>query len=318
MGCLAAYLEAMRILHLTDTHLGVRQQVRGAPAGWSRADDHMAAFDAALRPALRGEVDLVVHSGDLFDRSRPPPRAVALAAERLLSVVTRVPVVLMAGNHDRRGLKRWLPHPDPNLHVIDRPTRVVVGSVALAVVPFVRDADAWAAAAQIATGGGADLLVAHQAVHGARVPGFTFGVGAQRDTLGAHHLPPGTRWVMCGHLHPRQVTALGEAWVVQPGSTERTHFSERGQVKGAAVWTLGRQIRHHFLDLPSRPMVRVSRSSHLPRVQPGTLVRADNPALEDRAMARGGWLWGQPTDLQRSGPQPRPRRSTSRQLALWS
>jgi DNA repair exonuclease SbcCD nuclease subunit len=58
----------MRILHVTDTHLGTEAWYRGSPAGWSRAGDHMATFRAAVGPALREEVDLVVHSGDVFNR----------------------------------------------------------------------------------------------------------------------------------------------------------------------------------------------------------------------------------------------------------
>ena len=55
----------MRILHLSDTHLGLAGRVRGAPPGYQRADDHLAALRAALAPALAGQIDLVLHTGDL-------------------------------------------------------------------------------------------------------------------------------------------------------------------------------------------------------------------------------------------------------------
>lgn len=291
----------MRLLHVTDTHLGARQVVRGAPRGWSRADDHHAALEAALGAALRDEVDVVVHSGDLFDRSRPPARAVQRAGALLLEVARRVPVVIVPGNHDRRGLRRWLPQVHPGLHVHDTPTAVDVAGVRLALVPFVRDADGWAHAARRAWGGGADLLVCHQAVDGARVPGLTFRAGVQRDTLGARHLPPGCRHVLCGHIHPRQVTRVGEAEVVQPGSSERTAFSEHDQVKGWAVWTLERSVSWQWVDGATRPMVEVDSEAAVAAVTPGALVRA-RPELEDAVLARGGWLWGLPARPRRPRP----------------
>ncbi|MSP54769.1 MAG: hypothetical protein EXR69_04060 [Myxococcales bacterium] len=67
----------MRILHVTDSHLGIRWHFRGAPTGWSRADDHLLSFKAALAnatDAVFDRVDAVIHSGDLFDRSHPPRR----------------------------------------------------------------------------------------------------------------------------------------------------------------------------------------------------------------------------------------------------
>lgn len=298
----------MRLLHLTDTHLGARWYVRGAPRGWSREQDHLASMRAALAPALDGAVDLVVHTGDLFDRSRPPARAVQQAVDLLLAAARRVPVVLLAGNHDRQGLRPHLPLLTPGLHVVDQAQRVVVAGLALAVVPFLADAAGWAHAARRATGPGVDLLLCHQAVDGCRVPGFTFRAGAQRDTLGAAHVPPGVRHVLCGHLHPRQVVPLGEATVVMPGSTERTAFSERDQPKGYALWDLDRTVRWRFVDLPTRPLATVHTPADLARVTAGTLVRAASAALEQQALVRGGWLVGSPDAVPR--PRPPQRQAT--------
>ncbi len=41
----------MRILHLTDTHLGAWWRVHGAPPGWSRAGDHQLGLQRALGAA---------------------------------------------------------------------------------------------------------------------------------------------------------------------------------------------------------------------------------------------------------------------------
>ena len=59
----------MLSLHVTDTRRGAKLFVRGAPPGWTRSDDHHTALRTALGPAVRDEVDRVVHAGDLFDHS---------------------------------------------------------------------------------------------------------------------------------------------------------------------------------------------------------------------------------------------------------
>lgn len=308
----------MRLLHVTDTHLGMVRRVRGGPPGWQRSDDHYEALRTALLPALRGEVDAVVHSGDLFNRSRPPARDVVRGAELLVAAARACPVVVLPGNHDRRGLIRYLPHALPSLHVCDAPARVEVAGVALGIVPFFRAADTWAEAARQVCAPGVDLLVAHQAFDGARVPGLTFRVDRQRDTIGARHLPPGVRHVLCGHIHPRQVTVVGEAEVVQPGSTERTAFSERAQTKGYAIWTLERTVGWRFVDLPARPMVRVDGAADLAGIAPGALVRLCTDDVDERAVqARGGWLVGPPPDWV-PAPRPDPQQAPAgEQLALF-
>ena len=294
----------MRILHLTDTHIGSVMHVLGGPSGWSREADHLSAMEAALQPALRGEVDLVVHSGDLYNRSRPSPKAMRGATRLLRQVARQVPVVLMPGNHDRRGIKRSLPMGAPGLHVFDEPAVFRYRGVRLGIMPFRRQPARWAAEAAALD---CEVLVAHQAFDGARVPGFTFRVGAQGDTLGKRHLPPRLRWVMCGHIHPRQVTTLGDAQVVQPGSTERTSFSEADETKGYAVWEFGRQVGFHFVDLPARPMCMARSRAQLTGLSPGTLVHTDLPPRE---LVERGLLV-----VARRQRAPRP---VSQQAALFS
>ena len=277
----------MRILQLSDTHLGVRSRPpTGAPPGWSRADDHRLAFDRAL--ALADSVDVVVHTGDLFDRSRPPRKAAEEAIQALAAIARRVPVIVLRGNHDRRGLHRNIP-PLPGLRVVDTAERIEIGGFVIGAVPHFYSADGWAAAARVAEG--ADLLIAHQSFDGSRVPGFRFRVGTPHETVGEHHLPAGVRTIATGHLHPRQVVRLGDATIVHCGSTERTSFTEREQTKGVVRWSFGAAAEWDMIDLPSRPMAVVAVPSDLTRVAPGTLVRAADPELEREAGARGGWVY---------------------------
>jgi exonuclease SbcD len=85
----------MRILHTSDWHLGRSFHREGMLDAQSAFVDHVVDVVAAER------VDLVVVSGDVFDRALPPVDAVELASDALRRLLSaRVRVVMTSGNHD--------------------------------------------------------------------------------------------------------------------------------------------------------------------------------------------------------------------------
>jgi DNA repair exonuclease SbcCD nuclease subunit len=270
----------IKVLVLADTHLGFDLPSRPRVDRRRRGPDFFASTRRALEPALAGEVDLVVHGGDLLFRSKVRPGLVAQALEPLLEVADRgVPVVLVPGNHERSALPYPLLAVHEHLHVLDRPrtvrldlagTRVAVGGFpcerdeicerfrALVSKCGLREADA-----------AIRLLCLHQTVEGARVEGHTFRSG--RDVVRGCDIPTGVAAVLCGHIHRAQVLyrdlagrALG-APVFYPGSAERTSLAEREEAKGYLILELsadaqtgGRVVGHVFHELPVRPMVSAS------------------------------------------------------------
>ena len=66
----------VRVLLLADTHLGFDLPVNPRVNRRRRGHDFLANYATALRPAINGEVELVVHGGDVFNRSRPPSSVV--------------------------------------------------------------------------------------------------------------------------------------------------------------------------------------------------------------------------------------------------
>ncbi|GDX83368.1 hypothetical protein LBMAG42_51790 [Deltaproteobacteria bacterium] len=290
----------MRVLHLSDTHLGVDRWFRGAPTEWSRADDHLAAMRRALAPAFAGEVDVVLHTGDVFDRSRPHPRVIAAALELFTEVARIVPLLLMPGNHDRHGLSWHFSALPAGLTVVDKPCALQLAGLRLAAVPFLRDPAVWAAAAAASCAEGVDLLLAHQCFDGSTVPGFVFRPGEQPDTLGVQHLPRGGPVVLNGHIHTPQELRLGDTRVIHVGSTERTSFIERAEPKGALVWHAdGGHV--HRVDTAPRPMVIVRGPGDLRTVEPEALVALGREArtleMEAEVASRGGWVasWPKPS-----------------------
>jgi exonuclease SbcD len=79
----------IRILLLADTHLGFDLPFRPRIQRRRRGPDFFANFRRALLPALHGEVDAVVHGGDLLYRSKVPPRLVEMALEPLRQVADK-------------------------------------------------------------------------------------------------------------------------------------------------------------------------------------------------------------------------------------
>jgi DNA repair exonuclease SbcCD nuclease subunit len=277
MGTNAAFdnrSSSLRVLLVADTHIGFDLPLRPRVERRRRGHDFVANFQRALQPALRGEVDLVLHGGDLFDRSRVPPALVELAMEPLVRVAeTGTPVYVVPGNHERARIPLHLWSAHPNLHIFHEPRsflhRGPGGSVALVGFPFARRIrDRFAELLRKASAGipSADytLLCMHQTVEGSQVgPGdFTFRRG--RDIIPGRDLPAGFDAVLSGHIHRPQMLTQDlaarrlAAPVIYPGSVERTSFAERDEDKGYAVVTLGppgEPIQVDFCSLPARPMV---------------------------------------------------------------
>src|SRR5579872_2458738 len=94
----------MRLVHLSDLHLGFRQYQRQTPAGINQREADVAgAFKAAIDKTISLEPDLVLIAGDLFHTVRPSNPAILhafLQFGRLQKSLPRAAIVLIAGNHD--------------------------------------------------------------------------------------------------------------------------------------------------------------------------------------------------------------------------
>ncbi|XHM65352.1 exonuclease SbcCD subunit D [Streptomyces nigra] len=83
-----------RVFHTSDWHLG-RQIGR-----YRRDAEVDAVLDEIIDIADEFAPDLIVHSGDLFDSSRPGLDDIRRAAQALRRLGAIAPVVVVAGNHD--------------------------------------------------------------------------------------------------------------------------------------------------------------------------------------------------------------------------
>ena len=84
----------MRILHTSDWHVGKRL------GRHDRMDEFREVLTEVERIADERDVDLVLVSGDIWDRPSPPMDALALGLQTLVRLGEHRPVVAVAGNHD--------------------------------------------------------------------------------------------------------------------------------------------------------------------------------------------------------------------------
>jgi exonuclease SbcD len=94
----------VRLAHLADPHLGVRQYHRQTPSGINQREADVArAFRLAVDGVIAARPDAVAIAGDLFHSVRPTNAAIVFAFkqfQRLREALPDAPIVLVAGNHD--------------------------------------------------------------------------------------------------------------------------------------------------------------------------------------------------------------------------
>jgi len=246
----------VRILHTSDWHLG---------RSFHREDllGHQAAFvDHLLEVVAAEEVDVVVVSGDVYDRALPHVDAVALADETFARLAaSRARVVVSSGNHDsaqRLGFGSRLMDA-AGVFVRTDPasvgTPVVLaddhGDVAIHALPYL-DPSAlhgpWglgarsheAALAQAMSRVRADLsarpastrsvVLAHAFVAGATPSESERDISVGGVSRVATSVFDGIDYTALGHLHGRHVLADGLRY---SGSPLAYSFSEADHVKGS-------------------------------------------------------------------------------------
>jgi exonuclease SbcD len=95
----------VRLVHISDLHLGFRQYHRLTQSGINQREADVAnAFRAAIDRIIALEPDVVLFGGDIFHTVRPMNPAIIHAFNQLARLTQALPnavVVMVAGNHDR-------------------------------------------------------------------------------------------------------------------------------------------------------------------------------------------------------------------------
>jgi exonuclease SbcD len=304
----------VRIVHTSDWHVGRRWK------GIQRLDELEAVLDHLAAFIERESIDLILHTGDVFESRNPPAEAEQLV-NRFLVRVGRAGahMLVIAGNHDDplRLDARSLLTEFVNVQILGRPrpaarggTRIIETrrgeKAVVAALPFASPG-AWVSALDLAgEEAGArsqyarmfelavrdlcaafrpdavNLLMAHTHLEGA-----LFGDSERRVHIGAdwaaspQALPSTASYIALGHLHkPQPVAGPVPAWYA--GSLLQMDFGEAGEEKSFIVVTAS----------PGEPAKPAS-IEHVP-YQGGLPLHDLRTSLEELEAAaanyRTGWL----------------------------
>ncbi len=279
--------EKIKILFLADTHLGFDFPLKPRIKRRRRGPDFINNYKFALKAAVEQKVDLIVHGGDMFYRSRVHPNIVTMAFEPLIKVAEKnIPIFLVPGNHERSWIPASIFDTHPLIHIFEKPRTYFLNikgtKLALAGFPNVRynirekfnnlvqQTNFQYKASDVR------LLCLHQIVEGAQIgiQNYTFRKG--EDIIQGRDIPGCFNGILSGHIHRWQVLTSDlkgnplAAPVLYPGAIERTSFVERLEKKGYLIINLivkkdqeKTKLTWEFIELPARPMHVISIDSNL-------------------------------------------------------
>jgi exonuclease SbcD len=272
----------IKIIFFSDTHLGFDLPVQPRIERRRRGYDFFSNYLHILDTAVAEKVDLIVHGGDMFFRSKVPTLVVDKAFDPLVEVANAgIPIYLVPGNHERSRFPGhlWLAH--KSIHVFDKPKtyHIKVGdtSIALSGFPFARKVKQGFQTLLYQTRyqeKKADIcfLCVHQTFEGAKVGPSDFTFRAGPDNIPGAEVPEGFTAVLSGHIHRSQCLTHTldhrphPAPVIYSGSIERTSFAERFEEKYYVIIKIDPSLSNsnpiiEFHPLRTRPMVKIEIST---------------------------------------------------------
>ncbi len=203
---------------MADTHLGYRQY------GLSeREDDFLEVFDDIIEETVKERPDFVVHSGDLFEYSRPPTKALLNAQKGILRLKNeKIPIYATAGNHDIVMRKNALPpqilYKDFGLKLISpknpyyQEGHVFIGGAPYASKYNSKDLiDRLEKIEKASQNHKKRILVLHQGIDLYLPYEYEIKIG---------DIPKTFNYCAFGHIHERIVDDFGVGKLAYPGSTE--------------------------------------------------------------------------------------------------
>jgi len=250
----------MKILHVSDTHLGYSAYRKIADNGLNQRElDVYESFAGFIDYALDIMPDLIIHSGDLFDSVRPTNRAITFALIQLLRISRAgIPFVVISGNHETPKLRetgsvfRIIEHLD-HIYPIYKGEYETLDfkDIKLHCIPQTPHGEQLQEALGHVTSdpGMRNILILHVGILGMKE--FRMG-DFNEHIIPKIALPADMDYIALGHYHGGvQVTENA----FYAGSTERLSFKEEKDTKGFWKITLDETRDMQFIPLDTRDMV---------------------------------------------------------------
>jgi DNA repair protein SbcD/Mre11 len=214
----------MQFVHLADTHLGFRQY--GLIA---RENDFYNGFNDIIEKIISERPDFVLHSGDLFESSKPPIRALLTVQNGFTQLKNAgIPIYAIAGNHDIVMRKNVIPphklYQDFGLKLIDlKKTNFIHEDLLITGVPYLSKSytqiikERLSELSNLAETHKKSILLLHQSVD--RYLPFD-------PEIGIGDIPDNFNYYAFGHIHERIIDDFGKGKLAYPGSTEIWRIDE--------------------------------------------------------------------------------------------
>jgi DNA repair exonuclease SbcCD nuclease subunit len=214
----------------------------------SRLEDQLNVQDEIFRFSVENSIDLLVHTGDLFEELSQK-----IDKEVFLSVFSKfvdfskkkIPVILLAGNHDQltktdAGLHILEPFKEiKNLVVIDRTTVETIDNIDLCFIPYKRNnfLDEVKTVINLSVSKNRYLFT-HQGVSGAKIGSRDYII--KDSILKTDFFPKEFTAIFNGHYHKAQM--LLDNFVIV-GSPLQKDFGERLDQKGFWVVDTNKSLK---------------------------------------------------------------------------
>ena len=274
----------MRIVHLSDTHIGKRRyNLNSSPR------DFYEAFREAFEIALSYEPDVIIHSGDLFDNPYPLNFTKRRIIEDLVDFSRSAPILMVAGNHDYADVDGLSPvgflgivsgnivnaeYRDILSGEGPQPIRVDMKGARFFLIPFIRDRQILREVVDAALddlSDGLNFVVLHQIIDGFTAKKKNMTLDIPHEELRGFHF----RFV--GHFHTPHLDR--EGGFVYAGSTEALSFDEYEYDESGMVKSSTRK-RVFVFDFDSDGDYRVEEVV-LRSPRPFLMYRMDYPSVEE-------------------------------------
>jgi DNA repair exonuclease SbcCD nuclease subunit len=262
---------ALRIAHLSDTHLGYEAYPALSAAGNNqRGEDVVRAMQNVVNDIVSWQPDLIIHSGDVLEKPKTDIRYMLVAQQLFRKLAAVAPVVVIAGNHELPRSRKeacWLDllAGTPGLHIVTSRYEVIrpagLDGVAVHAVPHdvLKEIDQ---SVIVPSADPYNILVAHGVATGSEL--FLRSLGREY-AIEADTLLRDWSYAALGHWHRQGPVHLGASGVVKhvwyAGSTENMGFRDlrdNGDQRGYLRVSLdGTTCTVTPVCLPTRPMFRL-------------------------------------------------------------
>lgn len=208
----------MKFVHIADTHLGFRQY-----GLFDREIDFYNVFDQCVDKIIQEKPDFVIHSGDLFEFSKPPINALLKVQNGLKKLNdAKIPIYAIPGNHDIIMRKNAIPpqklYSNLGLKLIDLENKFFVEkNVFIGGIPYLSKSYAHEIKEfmnnieKTSQKYKKKILVLHQSID--RYLPYD-------PELKIGDIPKTFNYYAFGHIHERIVDDFGNGKLAYPGSTE--------------------------------------------------------------------------------------------------